>query len=154
MKRIRKILYFLGLLSGFFSFTKSGTFIGLFLDMDFSNPIMVGFFSFYLIMVSMFPYLGLLFIIGMQSINPFSAKQWIKPSHKSNPFNLMQPLLFFHFASYCVLFWSIGILASSLMAGWRVLCDGALMLALSINMIFAVRLCQRIFKNKFECRID
>lgn len=150
MKKIRKVLYLLGFLSGICSFTQKSLLRAFFADMDFSNPIIVGFFSFSLIMVLLFPYCGLLFILGLQSINPFSAERWIKPSHETNPLNLKQPLFFFHFASYIALFYSIGILLSSSWNGWLALVEGALNVIISINMIFALKLCQIIFKKKFE----
>jgi hypothetical protein len=44
--------------------------------------------------------IGMLFVLGLQAANPFSAKQWLRPSWHSNPFNFRQPMQFFHLGAY------------------------------------------------------
>jgi len=47
--------------------------------------------------------IGLLFVLGLQIINPRSAKLWLRPSWQLNPFNFRQPHQFFHLAAYACL---------------------------------------------------
>ena len=47
-----------------------------------------------------FGVLGMLFVVGIQRINPRSAAQWRYPSWAINPFLFSEPLQFFHVASF------------------------------------------------------
>jgi len=55
------------------------------------------------ILAILFPPLALIFVIGIQAFNPFSAPLWTKPSWRSNFLNLRDPLHFFHFGAFAVL---------------------------------------------------
>ena len=56
-------------------------------------------------------------VIAFQSINPFSADQWERPSHYANPLNLSNPLYFFHFASFAIMAQGAGCIATSIIGG-------------------------------------
>src|SRR5688500_6972620 len=44
--------------------------------------------------------IGLVLVLGIQAISPWSARQWLQPTWDSNPFNLAQPLSWFHMAGW------------------------------------------------------
>jgi hypothetical protein len=56
-------------------------------------------------------------VIAFQSINPFSAETWEKPSHYVNPLNLRNPLYFFHFASFAIMAQGAGCILTSFIGG-------------------------------------
>jgi hypothetical protein len=144
----RRIIYCLSFIVGLGGSKDSQNFISMFTDSE--SPVFIGFIVFSLLLVLISPFIGTLFIIGVQSINPMSAKQWKLPSHSSNPFNLYQPLYFIHFAGYSVVALSIGLLIGSPLHGLNTLLEGLIFLILGANIILALRLCHKVFINKFE----
>ena len=65
-----------------------------------------------LILPILFGIFGLQFIIGIQALNKKSAKKWFKPSWFCNPFNLGQPLCFFHFCGWFMMLGSFPTVAA------------------------------------------
>ena len=55
---------------------------------------------------------ALLFIISIQVKNPMSDKKWGIPNWESHPFNLRQPLTFFHFGAFFLMSIGLGFLVS------------------------------------------
>jgi len=47
-----------------------------------------------------FGVIGMLFVIGIQAINPRSDAVWAYPRWTLNPFSMRQPLQLFHFGGY------------------------------------------------------
>ncbi len=43
-----------------------------------------------------FGIVAMLLVIGIQAVNPWSAKVWLRPSWLADPFSLRQPCQFFH----------------------------------------------------------
>ena len=43
---------------------------------------------------------GMLFVIGIQAVNPWSAKVWSRPSWSENPLSMRQPCQFFHLCAW------------------------------------------------------
>ena len=58
----------------------------------------------------------LLLVLGLQAINPFSARTWEYPRWSDNPFRFSQPLRFFHMAIFTM---AAAALGTSLSALWR-----------------------------------
>ena len=56
-----------------------------------------------LIIILIFIPFALLFVVGIQAVNPFSAKVWRKPDWNLNPLNFKDPVQFFHFGAYILL---------------------------------------------------
>jgi len=90
----------------------------------------------------------LLFVIGIQAINPFSDDKWTPPTHRSNPLRLGNPLLFFHFGAFFLGATGLGFLASSPWKGLMVAARGMFVVLGSIMMLVGIRLCMRAFKDK------
>jgi hypothetical protein len=72
------------------------------------GPELGGSLSWIAVGVFMFGVIGMLFIIGMQAINPRSAPYWRYPSWACNPFTLREPLQFFHLGGYFFLAAGVG----------------------------------------------
>lgn len=51
-----------------------------------------------LVIFAFFP-IAMIILIGVQVVNPRSAKLWHHPSWISNPFNFRDPIQFFHFGA-------------------------------------------------------
>lgn len=96
-----------------------------------------------------FPFWALPFILAIQAINPFSNEKWNEPGHENNPFNLGDPIQFFHFGAWCGLGMFAGTALVSPLGGMHQVVYALLGLIISANMILSVKLCIRIFKNKF-----
>lgn len=90
----------------------------------------------------------LLAIIGLQALNPWSDDLWTRPTHRSNPFRLGNPLLLFHFAAYFAAASGLGVLVSSLWHGLYAAAYGALGILGAASVLVGVRLCMRVFKHK------
>ena len=64
-----------------------------------------------------FGIVSMLFVIGIQRVNPWSAPTWRYPSWSINPFMLREPLQFFHFASFTFIAVGIGTALRSVVLG-------------------------------------
>ena len=94
----------------------------------------------------------LLIVVGVQAVIPFGAKVWTTPTQRANPFNLREPLLFFHFAGFFVGASGLGFLAAS--AGyipWLVFRGLGESLG-AIGLLVGVEICQRVFKKQYAAQ--
>jgi hypothetical protein len=106
------------------------------------------------LLVFAFAALGLQAVIGVQAINPRSAKTWRKPSWEINPFLLQEPLQFFHFAAYSCL--AAGIVACfTLLYGDPAAASLAVMLlSAGAGLRLGVQLSLYVFRNKTAQRTE
>lgn len=107
-------------------------------------------FGLHAILLTLFLPLGLLFVIGIQSVNPFSDDVWTRPTHHSNPLHLGNPLLFFHFFAFFVGASGLGVVVSSLWNGLPAALHGILGLWGSSMILVGIRLCMRVFQHKLN----
>ncbi|HWG11056.1 MAG TPA: hypothetical protein VN693_06120 [Rhodanobacteraceae bacterium] len=92
---------------------------------------------------------GIVFVIFIQYLNPYSADKWQKPSLFSNFYDYRQPIQIFHFEA-----WMLGVLALS-MAIYTVLIGSHSMaflffLTIAIGTYLGTRLSMWLFKDKFS----
>lgn len=104
---------------------------------------------FILLGLALIPF-GVVFVIAIQAVSPWSDAVWTRPTHRSNPLHLGNPLLFFHFGAYLVLAAAAGTMIAGIRHGWLVFAQGLLTLAAAAMIRLGVALCMRIFKTKFE----
>ena len=83
-------------------------------------------------------------VIGIQKLNPMSSPIWEKGSWLANPFNLKQPLQFFHMSGYFFVASGIGLLAAS------VYHEGStklaiVLIAIGLGVLLGIKLCERLF---------
>ena len=93
---------------------------------------------------------ALLFVIGIQSINPMIRAPWPYPSHESNPLRFSQPLNFFHFAASMILASAAGDVFSVLWVGFGPLLGGMHGLVAGLITLESIQLCATIFKFKMK----
>ena len=91
---------------------------------------------------------GLLFVIGIQAVNPRSAPRWRYPSWSVNPFTMKEPLLFFHFAAYVSIAGGVGSIAYVLIHDVPTSPGAFLEIVIGIGLLAGVRLCSIIFRQK------
>ncbi|MDK2598330.1 hypothetical protein [Pseudoalteromonas obscura] len=105
----------------------------------------------FLPVVLLFSIVGLLFIIGLQAFNPMSAKVWLPPAWKHNPFDLKQPLQFFHFGGWFTLVGSLPSFLFALMSEGNK--EGMLIAAMQasfgLGILIGLRLSALIYHRKF-----
>lgn len=92
--------------------------------------------------------LGTLAVIGVQAINPRSARHWRKPSWEINPFHFQEPLQCFHCAAYH--FVAAGAVGCATLI-WRGASAAPLavaLLSMGAGARLAVELSLHIFRNK------
>ncbi len=89
-------------------------------------------------------------VLTIQTINPLSDRLWARPTHKSNPFHLGNPLLFFHFAAYFFAAAGLGIIISSLWRGPCAAICGLITVVYSLSLLIGVRLVMKVFEHKME----
>lgn len=101
------------------------------------------------LIIFIFGIVGLQVIIGFQAFNPMSAKVWLRPAWKHNPFNVKQPLQFFHFGGWLIL-------ADSLPGFLSVRESNvdnmflAIQTSFGLGMLIGVRLSVLIYRKKFS----
>jgi hypothetical protein len=91
---------------------------------------------------------GLLFVVGAQRINPLSAKLWRYPNWSINPFQMREPLHFFHFAGYFMLASGAGAALHQIFVGSTLHASDCLSLIFGLGILCGVRVCTVVYKNK------
>ena len=94
--------------------------------------------------------LGLLFVLGIQVVNPWSAKVWRRPSWMLNPFNFREPLQFFHLGAYVCLAQGIVILGRAAFSSTPFYVEALLPLVMGLGILAGVRIATVVFRSKVE----
>jgi hypothetical protein len=94
--------------------------------------------------------LGLLFVIGLQAWNPRSALVWNIPSWQANPFQLSQPLQFFHLGGYFALSVGTGMILKTLIKEWTLQPGTFMWVVFGIGLLAGVQLCVMVFRRKIK----
>lgn len=92
----------------------------------------------------------MLFAIGIQASNPFSAVHWTHADWDSNFLSMSDPLHFFHFGAYEILCCGIGAVLTSPFAESRVWIEGLSWISSGIGLLLGIKLCERCFPQKFK----
>jgi hypothetical protein len=91
----------------------------------------------------------LLGVIGIQAINPFSAPVWTRPSWETNFLNLGDPLHFFHCGGWCFIATGPGMILMAPFTHWLNAVWGIMVIVGGIELLWAVRLCEKVYRRKF-----
>lgn len=102
----------------------------------------------FLIVAFVFGIVGLLFVVGMQRINPLSAKLWRFPKWSINPFQMREPLQFFHFAGYFMLASGAGTALHHFFSGPALQNSDCLPLVFGLGILGGVRACTVVYQDK------
>lgn len=95
---------------------------------------------------------GLAFVLGLQAINPRSAKLWLRPSWQLNPFNFRQPLQFFHLGAYVCLAQALVVLARLAVSQVSFYVEALVPLAMAIGVLLGLQFVTLVFRAKIERR--
>jgi len=93
--------------------------------------------------------MGLLFIIGLQYLNPKSAPIWSRPSWRENPFNFRNPLQFFHLGAYVFVAQGIVTLLRVMASSVKIYPEVFVFIIIGLSTIVGLKLCVILFKGKF-----
>jgi len=94
--------------------------------------------------------LGLLFVLGIQTINPWSAKVWRRPSWTLNPFNFREPLQFFHLGAYVCLTQGVVTLARVAYSTIPFYVEALLPLVMGLGILVGVQIATAVFRSKVQ----
>lgn len=94
--------------------------------------------------------IGLLFVLGLQVINPRSAKAWLHPSWHLNPFNFRQPLQFFHLGAYVCLAQALVVLVRLVVSQTSFYIEALVPLAMAAGVLLGLKLVMLVFRAKIE----
>ena len=95
-----------------------------------------------------FGIVSMLFVIGIQALNPRSAIVWSKPDWRVNPFLLKQPLQFFHMMGFCLIVSGVAAFAVMLLSRQSGL-EPFIPIAVGGGILLGVRCCVLLFRWKF-----
>jgi len=92
--------------------------------------------------------LMLLLVVGVQAINPRSAKIWRKPSWNLSPFLFSEPLQFLHMGGFFFLAGGLGYATATPFVGIG-LAPVALAITFSgLGILLGIRICMMVFSKK------
>ncbi len=103
----------------------------------------------FVLVAFIFGIVGLQLLIGLQAFNPMSAKVWLRPAWKHNPFSLKQPLQFFHFGGWFMLAGSLPYLPAALEGSEEGMFLASIPASFGLGTLFGVRLSVLIYRRKF-----
>lgn len=95
-----------------------------------------------------FGVVGMLFVVGIQAFNPRSDAVWAYPKWTLNPFQLRQPLQFFHLGGYVFLLAGVGALSRWLFIRETPLAEPIAFASWGAGILAAVWCCTRVFHKK------
>jgi len=94
--------------------------------------------------------LGLLFVISLQPLNRRTDRQWAIPAWAQNPFNIKQPLQFFHFAAFFFLATGFASVARLIITGPEYLYESLVPLAVGAGLLIGLYLSTVLYRSRME----
>ena len=91
---------------------------------------------------------ALVFVLGLQVVNPLSAKEWRHPSWNANPFNFSEPLQFFHLGAYVCLVQGVVTIARVAVSPVQFYVESLVPLAMAAGIFVGLQLVMRVFSSK------
>jgi len=92
---------------------------------------------------------AMLFVIGIQAVNPWSAKVWLRPTWLANPISFSQPCQFFHLCAWYFMASGLGSFVGRVLSHQPVNADVPLLFAFGIGVRVGLFLVQFAFRWKF-----
>lgn len=93
---------------------------------------------------------GILFVVGIQRINPLSAPTWRYPRWSVNPFLLREPLQFFHLAGFFFLAAGAGTLLRQFILGPQVELSVFFVPVFGSGILCGVYACTIVYRGKMS----
>ena len=95
-------------------------------------------------------YLGVWFVLGVQSQNSDSAQYWTIPTWKSNWLNFRDPAHFFHAGAFGVLALGAGLLGGFLVGNHGKVMDAIACMGGGLGLLVGVKRCPKLFPHKYR----
>lgn len=95
-----------------------------------------------------FGIVAVMLVIGLQVLNPRSARIWTEPDWYTNPFLLSQPLQFSYLCGAYLIAAGVGAIALAQLKDLAGL-EPYLPLVMGIGVLVGIRLCSRLYSRKF-----
>lgn len=99
--------------------------------------------------IFVFSFLAILFVVGMQVVNPLSAKVWHKPDWNCNPFSLKDPIQFFHLAAYIMLVQGAVVLFRLLLSSIPFYLESLVPFVIGAGALIGIKLAMLFFRVKY-----
>ena len=99
--------------------------------------------------IFVFSFLAILFVVGMQVVNPLSAKVWHKPDWNCNPFSLKDPIQFFHLAAYIMLVQGAVVLFRLLISSIPFYLESLVPFIIGAGALIGIKLAMLFFRVKY-----
>lgn len=93
---------------------------------------------------------GLLLLVGIQAVNPLSAKVWRKPNWNLNPFNFRDPVQFFYFGAYIMLAQGVVTLCRFPFSKAPFYPESLIPLVMGVGMLLGVQIIMLAFRSKYS----
>jgi hypothetical protein len=103
-----------------------------------------------LAIVFVFGIVGMLFVVGIQRVNPRSAPVWRRPRWSINPFSMKEPLQFFHLGGFVLISVGVGSAVRLLVLGQPITASVLFAPTFGIGMLAGVYVCTLAFRGKME----
>jgi hypothetical protein len=94
--------------------------------------------------------IGFLLIIGLQAVNPMSAKVWCKPNWDANPLNFKDPVQFLHLGAYVSLGQGVVTLCRLPFAGVPFYPEALVSVVMGSGILLGIQIIRIAFRSKFE----
>lgn len=107
-----------------------------------SAPLLAGIFVFAIV--------GMLFVVGIQRINPRSAPVWRYPNWSISPFLLREPLQFFHLGGFLFIAGGFGSALRLLVLGQAITVSALFLPTFGAGTLAGVYVCTVMYRSKME----
>ena len=103
-----------------------------------------------LLLISVFSPIAIVIVLGMQRVNPYSAKIWHRLSWTTNSFNFREPIQFFYFGAFVSLAQGVVILCRIAAAQTPFYVEALVPSAMGLGILLGVRMTVLVFGSKFD----
>ncbi len=97
-----------------------------------------------------FGIIGLQFVLAIQFVNKKSDEYWKYPSWSENPFQIKQPIQFFHLGAWLFMTSSIVSVLLTWFKSPKFILDALMPLFIGVGLFIGVHLSRVLFRRKFE----
>ncbi len=97
-----------------------------------------------------FGIIGLQFVLAIQFVNKKSAGVWEPPSWSENPFQIKQPIQFFHLGAWLFIVSSLVSVIQTWFKNPKFILDALMPLFIGVGLLIGVQLSRALFRRKFR----
>jgi hypothetical protein len=98
-----------------------------------------------LFLIFIFTIFGVLFVLNLLRNNSKRVKNWKKPSWDANPFNLKNPLDFFHLCGYFIFFNAVAEILGNILKFHSISVEILGMFVMGMSVLSALKIAEKIY---------